>query len=123
MDLDRPLTRRNLLRLGAGAGAAVTLGRTALPAWARPVAFPAGIRQPGSRPFPGRPEGEHSIPELEHIVHIARKQAYLSKSMVFFSRTQQVFQLWHVVHRPFSYAFAILAILHIGIALFMGYRL
>src|SRR5258705_9310828 len=35
-------------------------------------------------------------------------------------RSQKIFQLWHVVHRPFSYAFAILAILHIGIALFMG---
>ncbi len=25
-------------------------------------------RRPGSRPFPDRPEGEHSIPEIEHIV-------------------------------------------------------
>jgi len=27
------------------------------------------------------------------------------------------------VHRPFSYAFAILALVHIGLALYMGYRL
>jgi hypothetical protein len=61
--------------------------------------------------------------KLERALRVARKQASLSKSILFLSRTQQVFQLWHVVHRPFSYAFAILAILHIGIALFMGYRL
>jgi hypothetical protein len=61
--------------------------------------------------------------KLERTIRVAQKQASLSKSILFLNRTQQVFQLWHVVHRPFSYAFAILAILHIGIALFMGYRL
>ena len=61
--------------------------------------------------------------KLEHAVDVARKQAALSKRILFLSRTQQVFNLWHVVHRPFSYAFAILAIIHIGIALSMGYRL
>jgi len=61
--------------------------------------------------------------KLERALRVAQKQASLSKSVLFLSRTQRVFQLWHVVHRPFSYAFAILAILHIGIALFMGYRL
>jgi len=61
--------------------------------------------------------------KLERALRVAQKQASLSKSVLFLSRTQSVFQLWHIVHRPFSYAFAILAILHIGIALFMGYRL
>lgn len=61
--------------------------------------------------------------KLEHAVGVARIQAALAKRILFLSRTQQVFHLWHVVHRPFSYAFAILALLHIGIALFMGYRL
>jgi hypothetical protein len=61
--------------------------------------------------------------KLERTIRLAQKEASLSKSIVFLSRTQRIFQLWHVVHRPFSYAFAILAIVHIGIALFMGYRL
>ncbi|PYU84907.1 MAG: hypothetical protein DMG50_02915 [Acidobacteria bacterium] len=60
---------------------------------------------------------------LERALLIKQKQASLSQSIAFLARTQKIFQLWHVVHRPFSYAFAILAILHIGIALFMGYRL
>ena len=61
--------------------------------------------------------------KLERAIRVAQKQASLSQSIVFLSRTQRIFQLWHVIHRPFSYAFAILAIVHIGIALFMGYRL
>src|ERR1700686_233573 len=61
--------------------------------------------------------------KLERAIRVAQKQASLSQSIVFLTRTQQIFQLWHVVHRPLSYAFAILAVLHIGIALLMGYRL
>jgi hypothetical protein len=61
--------------------------------------------------------------KLEHAIDVARNQAALTKRIMFLERTHQVFNLWHVVHRPFSYAFAILAVLHIGIALFMGYRL
>lgn len=60
---------------------------------------------------------------LEGAIQIARKQAALSKRILFLSRTQQVFNMWHIIHRPFSYAFALLALIHIGLALSMGYRL
>ncbi len=61
-------------------------------------------------------------PELEHAIQTARKQASLSKRILFLSRTRQVFNLWHVIHRPFSYSFAVLAIIHIAVVLGMGYR-
>jgi hypothetical protein len=61
--------------------------------------------------------------KLERGIAVARCQAGLSKRILFLQRTQQVFNLWHVVHRPFSYAFAILAIVHISLVLYMGYRL
>jgi hypothetical protein len=61
--------------------------------------------------------------KLEHVISVAQKQAKLSKRILFLSRTEQVFNLWHVVHRPFSYAFAILALIHIGLVLYMGYRI
>ena len=61
-------------------------------------------------------------PELEHAIQTARRQASLSKRILFLSRTKQVFNLWHVIHRPFSYSFAILAIIHIVVVLGMGYR-
>ena len=60
--------------------------------------------------------------KFERAIRVARKKAALSKHILFLSRTEQVFNLWHIVHRPFSYAFAILALIHIGLVLFMGYR-
>lgn len=61
--------------------------------------------------------------KVERTILVARRKASLSKHILFLSRTQQVFNLWHVVHRPFSYAFAILAIIHIALVLVMGYRI
>ena len=61
-------------------------------------------------------------PQLERAIRVARKQASLSKRVLFLSQTKQVFNLWHVIHRPFSYSFALLAILHIVVVLGMGYR-
>ncbi len=59
--------------------------------------------------------------ELERVIRIAREQAALSKRILFLSRSQQVFHLWHVVHRPFSYSFAVLACIHIAVVLLLGY--
>ena len=59
--------------------------------------------------------------QLERVIQMARKQASLSKRVLFLSRTKQVFLLWHVVHRPFSYSFASLAIVHILVVLALGY--
>ena len=64
--IDDAITRRSLL--GAAAGGTALLATRGLPAWARPVALPAGLRQPESLPFPGKPAGTASMPEIEHIV-------------------------------------------------------
>jgi hypothetical protein len=59
--------------------------------------------------------------ELERAIVVAREEAALSKRILFLSRTQQVFHLWHVAHKPFSYTFAVLALIHIGVVLMMGF--
>ena len=59
--------------------------------------------------------------ELERTITLAREQAALSKRLLFLNRAQQVFHLWHVVHKPFSYSFAVLALLHIGVVFVLGY--
>jgi hypothetical protein len=59
--------------------------------------------------------------QLEGVLGLARKQALLSRRVVFLSHAQQVFKLWHVVHRPFSYAFAVLALVHIVAAMLLGF--
>jgi hypothetical protein len=59
--------------------------------------------------------------DVERAIASAREQAKLSKRVIFLSRAEQVFHLWHVVHKPFSYTFAFLALIHIGVVISMGY--
>ncbi len=61
------MTRRTLLRTGAAAGATLVAAR-GVPAWARPVADLGRLRRPGAKPFPHRPEGVDSLPQIDHIV-------------------------------------------------------
>lgn len=60
-------------------------------------------------------------PEVEDIIRIVRQKASLSKRVLFLDQTQKVFHLWHVIHRPFSYAFALLAIVHIVVVMGLGF--
>lgn len=59
--------------------------------------------------------------EIEEVVRLVRQKSSLSKRVVFLDQTQRVFHLWHVIHRPFSYAFAVLAVVHIVIATGLGF--
>ena len=58
---------------------------------------------------------------IENVISAARKQSWLSSKMLFLRRIQEMFHLWHVVHRPFSYSFAALVVIHIGLAISLGY--
>jgi hypothetical protein len=60
-------------------------------------------------------------PDLERAVKVAREEAAIAKRVLFLSCSQKVFHLWHVVHKPFSYTFALLAIVHIVLVVMMGY--
>lgn len=62
-----------------------------------------------------------SHPDLERVVALARRQSWLTGKICFLDRAEDVFKLWHVVHRPFSMAFLILVAIHIGMALWMGF--
>ncbi len=59
--------------------------------------------------------------ELEHVISLAREQAWLTAKIRFLGRASEVFRLWHVVHRPFSYSFAILITAHVTLVVLMGY--
>jgi hypothetical protein len=50
-----------------------------------------------------------------------RRQAALSKDALFLAKVQRMFLLWHVVHPPFSYSLVIMATLHVGVIIFLGY--
>jgi hypothetical protein len=60
-------------------------------------------------------------PEIERIVRLVRQKSSLSKRILFLDQAERVFHLWHVIHRPFSYAFAVLAVIHIVNAIRLGY--
>jgi hypothetical protein len=60
-------------------------------------------------------------PGLEKVIEIAREEASLSKRILFLARSRQVFNLWHVVHKPFSYSFAVLALMHIVVVTMLGF--
>jgi hypothetical protein len=59
--------------------------------------------------------------ELERVIALVREKSALSKQVAFLARSQQVFHLWHVVHRPFSYSFAVLAVVHIVVVFALGF--
>lgn len=58
---------------------------------------------------------------LERAIATAEEEAQLTKRILFLSRSEKVFHLWHVVHKPFSYTFAVLALIHVGVVMMMGY--
>jgi hypothetical protein len=64
-----------------------------------------------------------ALPTAEEVRKrsMVRRKASLSKRILFLDRAERVFHLWHVIHRPFSYAFAVLAIFHIVNAVRLGY--
>jgi len=59
--------------------------------------------------------------DLEAVIVTVKRKSSLAKRMVFLNQTHRLFHLWHVIHRPFSFSFLILALVHIGIVLSLGY--
>ena len=61
------------------------------------------------------------IPTWSGLSALARRQSWLTAKICFLDRAGQIFKMWHVVHRPFSYAFLLLLAIHIGMAVWMGF--
>ncbi len=59
--------------------------------------------------------------DLEKAISLLSKQASLTKRMLFLAKTERVFHLWHVIHRPFSLSFAIFVIIHVTVVMSLGY--
>ena len=59
--------------------------------------------------------------KLENAITTAREQIVLAKKILFLSKTNKMLNLWHLIHRPFSYSFALLASIHVILMLMLGY--
>jgi hypothetical protein len=64
------------------------------------------------------PSGDWGLEQA--LLHL-RKRALLAQKMLFLSKTQRVFYLWHVIHRPFSMSFALLVLIHVAVVVSLGY--
>ena len=58
---------------------------------------------------------------LERTIQLAREQSQMAKKILFLSKSHEMFRLWHIIHRPFSYSFALLATIHVVLMLMLGY--
>jgi hypothetical protein len=65
--------------------------------------------------------GRGQNPVLEGAISMAREQTLLTKKILFLSKSHRMFHLWHIIHRPFSYSFAVLALIHVILMLMLGY--
>ena len=52
----------------------------------------------------GSKNSDHA--EFVRVLNVIKKQAGLARSILFLSKMRKLFELWHVIHRPFSYSFA-----------------
>lgn len=59
--------------------------------------------------------------ELETVIGSVRRLSWLGMKMAFLERVRHAFHFWHVIHRPFSVSFAVFALIHIAVALMLGY--
>jgi hypothetical protein len=58
---------------------------------------------------------------LERAISMAREQTLLTKRILFLSKSHRMLHLWHIIHRPFSYSFAVLASFPVILLLMLGY--
>ena len=58
---------------------------------------------------------------ISRLVDLAAERATLARRLAHLQRTRHLFELWHVFHRPLVYGLFGIVVLHVGIALYLGY--
>ena len=67
--------------------------------------------------------GKLNLPhELEHKVLSAMlDRALLERKVAFLNQVQTLFHYWHVFHKPFAIIMYIIMLVHVGVAIWLGY--
>jgi hypothetical protein len=73
----------------------------------------------GNAVFFGIARSHH--PQVESAILCLNQHVSLTRRVLFLSKTEALFRLWHIIHLPFSYSFAFLAAIHIAVVLLLGY--
>jgi hypothetical protein len=58
---------------------------------------------------------------LHHTLGLIAERADLLRRLAYLEQTKRWFELWHVFHLPLVYVMFAIVVLHIGIALYLGY--
>lgn len=61
------------------------------------------------------------VASIAALVDLATERATLARRMAHLKRTRHLFELWHVFHRPLVYGLFGIVVLHVGVALYLGY--
>ena len=56
------------------------------------------------------------------IVRIAHRRSLLTRRVMLMNHMQQLFHYWHVIHKPFAIIMYAIMIIHIGVAIWTGYK-
>jgi hypothetical protein len=56
------------------------------------------------------------------IVRIAHRRSLLARRILLMNHMQQLFHYWHVIHKPFAIIMYAIMIIHIGVAIWTGYK-
>ena len=61
------------------------------------------------------------VRSLHECVSLAAERSTLARRAAHLQRTERLFELWHVFHRPLVYGMVVIVGLHVAIALYLGY--
>jgi len=56
------------------------------------------------------------------IVRIAHRRSLLTRRVLLLNHMQQMFHYWHVIHKPFAIIMYAIMVIHIGVAIWTGYK-
>ena len=59
--------------------------------------------------------------EFRKVRYLIRKEKILEKRIERLDKMQKLFNYWHVLHLPFALIMLIIMVIHVGVALFLGY--
>ena len=59
--------------------------------------------------------------ERHRLMHLATERAFLMRRVAYLEKTKVAFGMWHVFHVPLVYFLLLIACVHVGITLYMGY--
>jgi hypothetical protein len=58
---------------------------------------------------------------IDNAVNRAAQQAAMARRLAHLQRTRRLFELWHVFHQPLVFGMFVIVMLHVGIAVYLGY--